>query len=266
MPLIPDNRFDITAYPVPPALVADPSPTQMVSVVAGSNEWNVPAPPAPGSPEFDEECRTVIRVREDVSSGSWPEWFFDDLGLPTRVPSILRAEGVTEADPESASRLVDHAMDHRLDLHQVFLRSFSVRLKEPGIEHRPPAKGVDFLGVSAFDAATSWAIHAALVETFHVKYWFGQVRPELYFDTGQLISSYPCPNHPAYPAGHAAIAGATVQSWVDHVELEPADVAAIEDAGLLYAHFRTVAGVHWPSDNDAGFRLGRLVAAGRDLP
>lgn len=101
-----------------------------------------------------------------------------------------------------------------------------------------------------------------------------------------LPMSYPegCPTHPAYPAGHATIAGACVtvlKAFFKKSFAIPAPVTATDDglaivpyAGTLtvgneldklasnVAFGRNTAGVHWRSDTTEGLRLGELVGLG----
>lgn len=103
--------------------------------------------------------------------------------------------------------------------------------------------------------------------------------------TRLLPMAYPegCPVHPAYPAGHAAIAGACttmlkaffdtsaafpgpVQPSFDGSALEGYTGPALTVGGELdklasnIAIGRDTAGVHWRSDGEEGLRLGEQVA------
>ncbi len=100
-----------------------------------------------------------------------------------------------------------------------------------------------------------------------------------------LPIAYPegCPSHPAYPAGHAAIAGACVtvlkaffneafmlnhpvMASADGLSLVPHKGTALTVGGELnklaanIALGRDAAGVHWRSDSSAGLTLGEAVA------
>jgi membrane-associated phospholipid phosphatase len=102
-----------------------------------------------------------------------------------------------------------------------------------------------------------------------------------------LPMAYPegCPTHPAYPAGHAAIAGACTtvlkaffnESFViprpvittpDGLALVPYKEAELTVGGELnklasnIALGRNTAGVHWRSDGIEGLKLGEAVAVG----
>lgn len=104
------------------------------------------------------------------------------------------------------------------------------------------------------------------------------------YSTSLLPLAYPegCPTHPAYPAGHATIAGACVTVlkafFKESFEIpSPVEADALGDTLLPYggaltvggelnklaaniAHGRDTAGVHWRSDGDEGMSLGEEVA------
>jgi len=94
-----------------------------------------------------------------------------------------------------------------------------------------------------------------------------------------------CPTHPAYPAGHAVIAGACatvskaffnesfvipnpVQANADGLSLSPNTGSVLTVGGELdklasnVAIGRDAAGVHWRSDGIEGLKLGEAVAIG----
>lgn len=76
------------------------------------------------------------------------------------------------------------------------------------------------------------------------------------------FTAYPegSPNHPSWPAMHSAIA--SVSFWLSVVlDLNDEQLcqARLTDYGISYA--RTVAGVHYPSDNLTGMNLAQEVLA-----
>jgi hypothetical protein len=102
-----------------------------------------------------------------------------------------------------------------------------------------------------------------------------------------LPQAYPegCPTHPAYPAGHATIAGAcnTVLKWFFKEDLGiSSPVVASSDGLTLNAYSgppltvggeldklasnasicRDTAGVHWRTDGEQGLLLGEAMAIG----
>lgn len=104
------------------------------------------------------------------------------------------------------------------------------------------------------------------------------------YGTSLLPLAYPegSPTHPAYPAGHATIAGACVTVlkafFLESFEVPgPVEANALGDALVAYsgaltvggelnklasniAHGRDTAGVHWRSDGSGGLALGEEVA------
>lgn len=105
------------------------------------------------------------------------------------------------------------------------------------------------------------------------------------FGTYLLPMAYPegCPNHPAYPAGHACIAGAGVtilKAFFNEAFIIPSPVVASSDGFSLIPYSehpltvggelnklasnialgRDTAGVHWRSDGIEGLKLGEAVA------
>ncbi|MBI3246297.1 MAG: vanadium-dependent haloperoxidase [Deltaproteobacteria bacterium] len=102
-----------------------------------------------------------------------------------------------------------------------------------------------------------------------------------------LPMAYPegCPTHPAYPAGHAAIAGACttiLKAFFNESFIIPTPVMTIPDGLALVPYKgadltvggelnklasnialgRNTAGVHWRSDGIEGLKLGEAVAIG----
>lgn len=131
-------------------------------------------------------------------------------------------------------------------------------------------------------AGMAYPIHTQLTETQAPQYLLNQ--------WGNLLlpQAYPegCPAHPAYPGGHAAIAGACVtilKAFYDETFIIPnpqfADRNGLKllpyknnealtignELNKLAANMslgRDFAGVHWRSDNIQGLLLGEAVALG----
>ena len=97
--------------------------------------------------------------------------------------------------------------------------------------------------------------------------------------------AYPegCPTHPAYPAGHACVAGAGVtvlKAFFNETFIIPKPVQVTSDGSALFSYEgtpltvggelnklasnialgRDTAGVHWRSDGIEGLKLGEAVA------
>lgn len=99
------------------------------------------------------------------------------------------------------------------------------------------------------------AIYDATVAAWDSKYAYERPRPSEVDATLDTVIANP--STPSYPSEYAATAGAAaaVLSW-----LFPDDAAYFEEQAQAAAQSRLLAGVEYPSDVDAGFELGRLVA------
>lgn len=73
----------------------------------------------------------------------------------------------------------------------------------------------------------------------------------------RIVTSFPLPNFPSYPSGHAAFSGAA-SAFLAHRFPDQSDELnrAAEEAALS----RVVSGIHYPFDSAAGLEQGRRVA------
>ncbi|KAB2334935.1 vanadium-dependent haloperoxidase [Cytobacillus depressus] len=129
--------------------------------------------------------------------------------------------------------------------------------------------------------AASYPINSELLNSQAVSQVFST------FGTFLLPMAYPegCPTHPAYPAGHACVAGAgitmlkaffnesfiipnPVEASADGLSLLPYSGQPLTIGGELnklasnIALGRDNAGVHWRSDGSEGLKLGEAIAIG----
>ncbi len=86
----------------------------------------------------------------------------------------------------------------------------------------------------------------------YYKAHFNRVRPSLLDPT--LKPAITVPGHPAYPSGHAAQAMLTTLILGD---LDPERAAVYQLSAKRIARNREIAGVHYPSDSEAGFLLAK---------
>jgi membrane-associated phospholipid phosphatase len=155
---------------------------------------------------------------------------------------------------------------------------------EKWIRHRvlrPEAYGVLVDRVARGERAQSVGIHPMIAQSEAVK----RVREK--FGSALLPQAYPeaSPAHPAYPSGHAAIAGACVtvlkalfdekreirfpiqptrdgKDWedLDRTLPRPTVGGELNKLAANIAVGRNIAGIHWRSDAVEGLRLGESVA------
>ncbi|RSL31910.1 phosphatase PAP2 family protein [Salibacterium salarium] len=100
------------------------------------------------------------------------------------------------------------------------------------------------------------AINDTMVIVWDLKYRWDVARPDQY---DQKMKTLLCtPRFPTYPSGHATMSGCSqvVLSYFFPREAPKLKKIADDDAvGRLYA------GVHFPSDNDKGLRLGKYIGS-----
>jgi hypothetical protein len=104
-------------------------------------------------------------------------------------------------------------------------------------------------------ALTAMSIADSVSAVFDSKYFYQYPRPNM-FDTS-IITIMPTPNHPSYPAGHATI------SWSAATVLSrylPENNQEWERLAKEASDSRTIGGIHFPIDNEAGTKLGTDVA------
>jgi membrane-associated phospholipid phosphatase len=100
------------------------------------------------------------------------------------------------------------------------------------------------------------AIYDATVATWKAKYQYRRTRP--HDASAKVRTLVPVTASPSYPSEHAAAAGAAAAVLA---YLYPEEVAKLDAQAAESAASRVAAGAHYPSDVEAGLRLGRDVAA-----
>ncbi len=73
----------------------------------------------------------------------------------------------------------------------------------------------------------------------------------------EIVPSFPLPNFPSYPSGHAAFSGAASAFLAYRFPGESGELNRLAEEAALS---RVVGGVHYPFDSEAGLQQGRRVA------
>lgn len=99
------------------------------------------------------------------------------------------------------------------------------------------------------------AIYDATVAAWDSKYAYNRLRPSEV--DSSLSTAIPNPNSPSYPSDYAATASAAseILAW-----LFPDDAKMFMDKAQEAVNSRLMAGVEYPSDVEAGMKLGKQVA------
>jgi membrane-associated phospholipid phosphatase len=107
-----------------------------------------------------------------------------------------------------------------------------------------------------YDAAAVSALQALPAPLWDAKYSYWTRRP--FMRDPALQPSFPTPNFPSYPSGHAAVSAAAATVLGHHFPDE-ADrwMTMAEEA----RDSRLWSGLHFPVDNDQGFLMGQAIAA-----
>ena len=98
------------------------------------------------------------------------------------------------------------------------------------------------------------AYHDLAIATFVMKQKFNRVRPSILDQ--DLRHAIQIPTHPAYPSGHAT--GAYVFAYLLQ-ELDPKSAQTYLTSAQQITENREIAGLHYPSDSEAGRLLARQL-------
>ena len=153
----------------------------------------------------------------------------------------------------------------------------------------PFRSNLDFIGLQVRLAdLNTWEIGAVAPINFNIKWTAGRARPEEVswkIASGELgvadgvpadivadvqsmnlakaedFTAYPegSPQHPSWPAMHSAASSASLWLAVVLEDLTPAQYCEALRVDYAVSYARTVAGVHYPTDNIAGLNLGKEV-------
>jgi membrane-associated phospholipid phosphatase len=123
-----------------------------------------------------------------------------------------------------------------------------VRIFEYHLDTNPPR-------AARIYAAMSVAHYDAQIACWDAKYAYWAPRP-FQLDPA-LVTLFPSPNHPSYPAAHGCASGAIITALAYFF---PAEAASINARAGEAAFTRLWAGIHYRSDIETGLALGRAVA------
>src|SRR4029078_4525143 len=105
-------------------------------------------------------------------------------------------------------------------------------------------------------AYVAMAMNDATIAAWDSKYYYTRPRPSQM--DHDLATAAAVPNSPSYPSEHSATAWAAATVLAHLIPAEAATFLALADQA---GKSRVLAGLQFPSDDDAGAELGRRVAA-----
>jgi len=186
---------------------------------------------------------------------------------------------------ESAQRVrADFPTDFPTMQIKRFLEQGGLRLDPQIFQREECGGGREFVnGAVALSGLAGWAVAQVSPAAFGSKWHIGRIRPE---EVAILVSSAELdadedirgaiaamglreaagftayedgsPVHPAWPAMHSA--ASSLSTWLEVVaNLTDAQRAEVRLLDFSIAYWRTLAGVHYASDNRAGLALGQYI-------
>jgi membrane-associated phospholipid phosphatase len=132
-------------------------------------------------------------------------------------------------------------------IHTVWFDTASKDIFEHHLDSNPPYAAYVYtvLSVARMDG---------FIACWDSKYTYWAIRP-FQLDP-KVVTLFPTPNHPSYPAAHGCISTASAAALEP---LFPAEAAAVKALADEAAISRMWAGIHYPSDIEQGQKLGQSV-------
>jgi membrane-associated phospholipid phosphatase len=188
--------------------------------------------------------------------GSWQPWVLA-AGDQFRPPAPLAYDS-----PEKAAELAEIKAFTRTwqtdqkalfwqgfdGIHTIWYDTAHRRIFEHHLDSNPPYAAHVY-------AVLSVARSDAFIACWDAKYAYWAIRP-FQLDP-ELVTLFPTPNHPSYPAAHGCVSNASATA-LGH--LFPAEAAAVHALAEEAGWSRLWAGIHYRSDIETGLALGRSVA------
>ncbi len=211
----------------PPGSVARPvqplAGTWHTWVMESGDQFRSPPPPKFGSPEFMQEARTVMRVREQLTpeQKQIADFWAGGEGTPL-PPGIWNQVALDYVDKANLS-----------------------------VPHQ--ARVFALINVAMADAG---------VASWDTKYAYWYPRPENGIRDAGLDRKWKpyldTPFFPAYVSGHATYSGAVGEVMA---HLFPEDARLFRQKAREAAWSRVLGGIHWPVDGSEGLKIGRKIGA-----
>lgn len=189
------------------------------------------------------------------TAGEWKTSVIDNVDdfLPPPPPGFDSAEMAKELEtlksmdrsiPSQISAWTNHGV---ASAYENWYKQVALAVFENGLSD-------DLVRTAHIYASISAANHDSILACFNAKYEYWLVRPAQLDESLQAL--FPNPPHPSYPAAHSCSSWSYATS-LSHFFPEYADEVkqVAENAGIS----RLIAGIHYPSDHEAGTNLGVAV-------
>lgn len=189
-------------------------------------------------------------------SGTWRTWVLEsgDQFLPPPPPAydseqiqaeLAEIKSITRTFPIMAQAFYWHTFD---SAYPHWYDWVSQRLFEQRLDLNPPQ-------AARIYAALAVTYHDAIVACFNAKYAYWLIRPSQL--DPEVVTLFPPPPHPSYPAAHGCASGATGGILG---ALFPSEAEVLKQGAVAAATTRIWAGIHYRTDVEVGLALGETVA------
>lgn len=236
----------------------------------------LPKPTHPEDPAFWPEFEQIVDLqmarRGDAKAGEmidlpkiFADYTFDEgaqavrADFPTKWPTALVEQFLGEGAKMDPSIMKPMSRDDFVNGPVLLARTLGWAVSEVS----PSAFACKWNEGRARPESVAWAIHTGKLEApQHIK----DKVAEMKLTKPEDFTAYKegCPKHPSWPAMHSAASSASLYLAV-LMDLSPEQLAEAKKLDYAVAHFRSMAGVHYETDNRAGLALGQEVIA-KQLP
>jgi membrane-associated phospholipid phosphatase len=189
-------------------------------------------------------------------AGTWQPWVLAsgdelrppapfDYDSPEKLAELDEMQSYTRTWQSNQKALYWQTFE---GIYNIWYDNGSRRIFEHHLDTNAPeaARVYTIMSVAQYDAA---------IACWDAKYAYWAIRP-FQLDP-ELVTLFPTPNHPSYPAAHGCYSGAISAALETLFPAEAESIHALADeAGMS----RMWAGIHYPSDIEIGLVLGRAVA------
>ncbi|WLR43090.1 vanadium-dependent haloperoxidase [Bacillus carboniphilus] len=214
--------------------------------------------------EWPYAGETTPPVPEEPYAGEWPMYYFtiNKLGQIIDWRGKVVHLGITNPSKinwDEELKVVEQTINERTKKTVKIADYWS---RGPATKQWTPICDVliDTYGVTAPRAArilscVQSAINDVFVICWYLKFKWNVARPNQL--NNQLATVVCTPNHPTYPSGHATVAGCAEEILSYFF---PAEECRLKTLAKQCSVSRLYGGVHYPSDNNEGYCLGKRLA------
>ncbi|MGM0875046.1 MAG: vanadium-dependent haloperoxidase [Bacillota bacterium] len=192
---------------------------------------------------------SLIYLKRD-KHGNYLEPSGRKMRLPIKHPSLINFDNELRIVQNTLKELTPHEKEIGI----YYGTGVPTKQWTPVIDRLIDTYGVTPTYSARILAAIQAAINDTMIVVWDLKYRWNVARPNQYDQTMKTLLC--TPRFPAYPSGHATMSGCTevVLSY-----FFPKEAKKLRKIAEDNAISRLYAGVHFPSDNNEGLKLGRYI-------